>query len=73
MTKARVEVLLAAVFATLTVVTAVWPTWIESLTGLEPDEGNGETEWLFVVVLGALAVIAAVLAGRDYRRALRAQ
>jgi hypothetical protein len=66
-----VELGLAVVFAFLAIVTAIWPTWLESMTGLEPDSGTGETEWGIVAVFGLVAVIAGVLARRDYRRLAR--
>jgi hypothetical protein len=69
--RARIELGLAAVFAVLTAVTLVWPTWIESLTGLEPDRGSGEAEWWIVVVLGLATIGLGVLGGRDYLRVTR--
>lgn len=71
MMRARVDLGLAVVFAFLAIVTAIWPTWLESVIGLEPDNGTGETEWGIVAVLGVAAVIAGVLARRDYRRLAR--
>ena len=64
--KARVETVLAGIFGVLAVVTMLWPTWIESITGLEPDAGSGATEWAAVVVFAVAAVGAAALARRDY-------
>jgi hypothetical protein len=65
--KARVETVSAGIFGVLAVVTMLWPTWIESITGLEPDAGSGVAEWAVVVVLAVAAVGAAALARRDYR------
>lgn len=67
MTRVRVEVVLAVVFAILAVVTAIWPTWIEAIFEESPDAGSGALEWAIVGVFGLLAVVAAVLARRDYR------
>lgn len=72
MIRARLEAVLAALFAIAAAATAIWPTWIEDLTGLEPDKGTGETEWWLVVVLGAAALAAGMLARRDLRAARRA-
>jgi hypothetical protein len=69
MIRARIEVILAALFAVGAVATLIWPTWIESLTGLEPDKGTGEAEWWLVGLLGLAALIAAILARRDFRKA----
>ncbi|MEY2552912.1 MAG: hypothetical protein QOC57_772 [Ilumatobacteraceae bacterium] len=68
MIRVRIEMAVAIVFAVLAGVTTVWPTWIESITGLEPDRGSGATEWGVVAMLALAAVAAAALAGRDYRR-----
>lgn len=67
MFKTRVEAVLAALFAGLAIVTAFWPTWMETVLRIDPDGGNGSAEWLVVGLLGAAAVAAAVLARRDYR------
>jgi hypothetical protein len=69
MLRARVEACLAIIAATLTIVTMLWPTWIESLTGFEPDGGNGEAEWWLTFVFAAIAALLALLARRDYRSA----
>ena len=69
----RSEGALAALFAVAAVATAIWPEWIEELTGLEPDGGSGELEWLVVAVLGAVALLLAVLARRDILRTRREQ
>ena len=65
--RARVESALAVVALALALVTAVWPTWIESLFEVSPDGGSGETEWWLVAVFLAVAVAAALLARRDLR------
>ena len=71
MIRARIELGLSAVFAALTVATLIWPTWIESLTGLEPDAGTGETEWWIVVLLGLVTIALGLVGARDYRLASR--
>jgi hypothetical protein len=69
--RARIELGLSAVFAVLTAATFLWPTWIESLTGLEPDAGTGETEWWIVVLLGLVTIALGMFGARDYRLAHR--
>jgi len=66
-----VEWSFAGGFALLAILTAAWPTWLETVTGLEPDDGTGVTEWSIVAVLAVLAVLAGVLARRDHRRLAR--
>jgi hypothetical protein len=65
--RARIEVVLAIVFAALTAATFLRPTWIESVSGLEPDGGSGESEWWIVVIFAVVTVGSALLALRDYR------
>lgn len=68
----RVEVVIGSVFLVLTALTAVVPTWIEAVFGVEPDAGSGALEWGIVAALGLLSVVSFVLARRDYRAAARA-
>ena len=72
MLRARLEIALAVLFALGAIATMIWPTWIEDLSGLEPDKGSGEAEWWLVALLGLAAAISAVFARRDLR-ALRAR
>jgi hypothetical protein len=72
MIRARIEAVLAALFAIAAVATAIWPTWIEDLTELEPDKGTGETEWWLVIVLGVAALVAAFRAVATLRALRRA-
>lgn len=67
-TRMWIELVLAAVAAMLTVVTAIWPTWIESLFEVSPDGGDGSAERLFALGWLAVAVLFSVLARRDRRR-----
>lgn len=67
MVRVRIEIVLSVLLGTATIVTAVWPTWIEGLFGFDPDGGNGTTEWWIVAVLAATTIAAAVLARRDLR------
>jgi hypothetical protein len=62
------EAVLAAVALVLTVVTAIWPTWIESLFEVSPDGGDGSAERLFALGWLAVAVVFSALARRDHRR-----
>ncbi len=69
MLRPRLEAALCGLFCVLTAITAIWPTWIESITGLEPDGGTGESEWGFVLVFAGLALALGLLARRHYRLA----
>jgi hypothetical protein len=69
MRRAGYEVGLAAMLAVMTLITALWPAWIEGLTGLDPDRGTGELEWLIVVVLLVTTLSTSRIAWRDLRAA----
>ena len=64
----RIEAILGGLSAVLFVLTLVFPAWIEALTGLEPDAGSGELEFLTAGALLLVALASALLARRDYRR-----
>lgn len=65
MWRPTLEMVLAGLFAVLAVVTVIWPQWIEGVTGLDPDRGDGGLEWLAVAGLAVGAVVSAALARRD--------
>jgi hypothetical protein len=67
MLRVRIEAAFAVLFGIATVVTALWPTWIEAVFGFEPDGGSGESEWWIVVVLALGTVGAALITARDVR------
>jgi hypothetical protein len=62
------ESALATVTALLLVVTLVWREWIELVFRVDPDGGSGATEWLVVVVLGAVSAVSALAARVEWRR-----
>ena len=69
--RARIEIVLAAVLGFATILTAVWPDWIEGVFGFDPDGGNGTVEWLIVAVLAVATIVVALLARRDLRTVRR--
>jgi hypothetical protein len=64
----RIEAVFAGVSAALFALTLVFPTWIEALTGLEPDADSGALEFLLAGAFLLLAIGSGVLARRDHRR-----
>lgn len=70
MMRSRIEVALAIIAGVLTVVSVIWPTWIESLSGMSPDGGTGEAERWVALVFAAAALGFLLLARRDRRAAL---
>lgn len=67
-TRFRLEMIAAVLTGVLAVLTAVVPAWIEAVTGLDPDGGDGALELLLVGAFAAVCVASAVLARRDARR-----
>ena len=67
MTRARLEFVLAGIFAALAILTAFVRDWIEVVFKVDPDAGSGALEWVIVAAFGALAVVTAALGRRQYR------
>lgn len=62
------EAVTALVCLAMAVLTMAWPDWIETLTGLAPDHGDGSAEWGLVLAFGAVATVSGVLARLEWRR-----
>jgi hypothetical protein len=62
------ELALAIVAAALSVLGAVWPEWIEAVSGVSPDGGSGALERLVAVVPLAVAILLSALARAEWRR-----
>jgi hypothetical protein len=63
-----VELTLPVISALLTVLTMVWPDWIEGLFEVDPDAGSGSSEWGIALAFIAATVALAALTGRTWRR-----
>ena len=63
-----IEAVLAGIAAVLTVVTLLWPAWIESVFGESPDGGDGSAERAFALIWVVMAVVFSLMARRDWRR-----
>jgi hypothetical protein len=62
-----IEAIVAAVGVVLFVLTLITREWIELLTGLDPDGGNGSLEFVIAFGLLAVAAVSALLARRTFR------
>lgn len=71
--RAALESVIALCAGPLGLVTVFWRDWIEILTGWDPDHHNGTAEWLIVVVLLAVAVVAGIMSRRSWRALAAAQ
>ena len=58
----------ATAAAVLASITLLWPDWIESLTGISPDHGNGSFEWMLPTGLAVVSAALWLLAWRAWRR-----
>lgn len=63
------EAVLAALAGALGLLTFVWRNWIEVMSGIEPDHGDGSVEWLVITALLAIAAALGVAARLEWRRA----
>ena len=52
----------AGASAALAIATIAVPQWIELVFHIDPDGGSGSTEWLFVGLSFALAVVFSLIA-----------
>ena len=67
-----IEAVLAGFAGVLTVVTLLWPTWIESVLGESPDGGDGSAERALALIWVVIAVAFSLMARRDWRRLVSA-
>jgi hypothetical protein len=51
------------------VITLVWNDWIEIVFKVDPDNNNGNLEWLIVGVLLVVTITLFTLASYEWRRA----
>jgi hypothetical protein len=65
--RARLQLVFAIAFALLMVTAIAVPIWIEEVSGLSPDGGNGELELLLAVPFGLASIISGVLTWRSRR------
>jgi undecaprenyl pyrophosphate phosphatase UppP len=70
--RVRLETAVALGAGVLGILTVFWHDWIEALTGWDPDHHNGSVEWVVVVGLLAVAIVAGFFAHRHWRVLLAA-
>jgi hypothetical protein len=63
------ELLTGSVTTVLFLLTLIARDWIETLVGWDPDQHSGSVEWLVVVGLFLVTVVAFTAARVEWRRA----
>ena len=70
-TRFLAEVAACIASGALTVLTTVWPDWIERIFGIEPDGGDGSTEWGLVLAFAGFTIAFLILSRRTWWRHAR--
>jgi len=52
----------------LSVVTPIWPDWIEAISGWDPDQHDGSAEWMIVTALLLVTVTMLAMVARDWQQ-----
>jgi hypothetical protein len=71
--RAKATLVLTVVFAVLAVLALAVPLWVEEMTGISPDGGNGEFEAFLALPFGLAAAACGVLSWRSRRQAHQRQ
>lgn len=64
-----VESAIAGLLTLAVLLTFAWPEWIEEAFGVDPDGGSGALEWALVGIGLVLALLLALVARAEWRRA----
>jgi hypothetical protein len=68
----RIEIALGALSAVMLVATMISPDWIERISGMAPDGGDGSAEWGATAAFAVATLVFLSDAGRMWWRAERA-
>ena len=63
-----VETVVAAISASLCLITPLWPDWIEAVSGWDPDQHDGAVEWAIVATLLLVTIVMLAMADSSRRR-----
>jgi hypothetical protein len=66
--RGRLQLALTVAFGMLTILAVAVPMWIEEVSGLSPDAGNGELELLLGVPFGLASLVLGGLTWRTRRQ-----
>ena len=64
----RIEAGFASLSGLLAILTIFSHDWIEAITGFDPDERSGSSEWMLVGALAVACAMLALAARADLRR-----
>jgi hypothetical protein len=62
------KAVIGAVTGVLSVVTPIWPDWIEAISGWDPDQHDGSAEWMIVTALLIVTVSVLAMAAREWQQ-----
>lgn len=62
-----VKFALSIVSALLLGITLRWPQWIEMMFDVDPDGGDGSSEWGLTLTFAAVTILAFASTARDFR------
>jgi hypothetical protein len=60
---------LGLITGAVAIITLFWHDWIETIFGIDPDQGSGSAEWLVVAILLAVTSVLFIGARLEWRRA----
>ena len=52
----------------LSVVTPIWPDWIEAISGWDPDQHDGSAEWMIVTALLLVTATMLAMVAREWQQ-----
>ena len=52
----------------LSVVTPIWPDWIEAISGWDPDHHDGSAEWMIVTALLLVTATMLAMVAREWQQ-----
>jgi hypothetical protein len=61
----------ATIMGVLALITPICPDWIELVSGWDPDQHSGSSEWMIVAGLFLMSAALYALAAAEWRRGLR--
>ena len=67
------QTVVAAISGSLSLITVLWPDWIEAVSGWDPDQHDGAVEWAIVATMLLVTIVMLAIADRSRRRVRAAE